>query len=72
MNDPSVLVVDEPTSALDQERGAAIIELIIELTRTREVATLLVTHDRNHLPLMDTVLVMVDGTLRAHEEVLAA
>lgn len=66
MNDPSVLVVDEPTSALDQERGGAIIELIIELTRTHNVATLLVTHDRTHLPLMDTVLVMVDGDLSVH------
>ena len=63
MNDPSVLIVDEPTSALDQERGGAIIELIIELTRARNVATLLVTHDRTHLPLMDAVLVMVDGDL---------
>lgn len=72
MNDPSVLVVDEPTSALDQERGAAIIELIIELTRTRKVATLLVTHDRSHLPLMDTVLGMVDGTLSVHETAAAA
>jgi putative ABC transport system ATP-binding protein len=66
MNDPSVLVVDEPTSALDQERGAAIIELIIELTRTRNVATLLVTHDRTHLPQMDSVLLMVDGDLSVH------
>lgn len=71
MNDPSVLVVDEPTSALDQERGGAIIELIIELTRTRNVATLLVTHDRSHLPLMDAVLTMVDGNLRAQEPVAA-
>ncbi|MGO4782721.1 ABC transporter ATP-binding protein [Cryobacterium sp. W22_MBD10_FK3] len=72
MNDPSVLVVDEPTSALDQERGAAIIELVIDLTRTRNVATLLVTHDRSHLPLMDTVLSMVDGNLSVHEAAAAA
>lgn len=72
MNDPSVLVVDEPTSALDQERGGAIIELIIELTRTRNVATLLVTHDRSHLPLMDTVMVMVDGNLSVYEAVAEA
>lgn len=71
MNDPSVLVVDEPTSALDQERGAAIIELIMELTRTRNVATLLVTHDRSHLPLMDIVLGMVDGNLSVHEAAAA-
>lgn len=72
MNDPSVLVVDEPTSALDQERGGAIIELIIELTRMRNVATMLVTHDRTHLPLMDSVLVMVDGNLSMHEPAAAA
>ncbi|MCR2763615.1 ABC transporter ATP-binding protein [Microbacterium sp. zg.B48] len=72
MNDPSVLVVDEPTSALDQERGGAIIELIIELTRTRGVATLLVTHDRSHLPLMDAVLTMVDGNLSVHERAALA
>ena len=29
MNDPQLLVVDEPTSALDQERGAAVMDLII-------------------------------------------
>ncbi|CAN5155070.1 ABC transporter ATP-binding protein [soil metagenome] len=63
MHDPSVLVVDEPTSALDQERGAAIVELIIGLTRSRRTATLLVTHDRTHLPLMDAALTMVDGVL---------
>jgi putative ABC transport system ATP-binding protein len=72
MNDPSVLVVDEQTSAIDQERGSAIIELIIELTRARNVATLLVTHDRTHLPLMDAVLTMVDGSLSVHRAIAAA
>jgi putative ABC transport system ATP-binding protein len=61
MNDPSVLIVDEPTSALDQERGHEIIELIMKLTREKNTATLLVTHDRTHLPLMDDVITMVDG-----------
>ncbi len=71
MNDPAVFVVDEPTSSLDQERGSAIIELIIALTRSRNVATLLVTHDRTHLPLMDAVLTMVDGNLSVHREAAA-
>ena len=66
MNDPSVLVVDEPTSALDQARGGAIIELVIELTRSHGVATLLVTHDQSHLPLMDAVHSMLDGVLTTH------
>lgn len=63
MNDPSVLVVDEPTSALDQARGGAIIELVIDLTRSHDVATLLVTHDHSHLPSMDVVHTMLDGVL---------
>lgn len=65
MNDPAVLIIDEPTSALDSERGAAIIDLIMTMTAERDTATLLVTHDRTHLPLFDAVHVMVDGVLSA-------
>jgi putative ABC transport system ATP-binding protein len=61
MNDPSVLLVDEPTSALDQERGAAIIDLILRLTDELNTSTLLVTHDLVHLPRMHGVLHLVDG-----------
>ncbi|MGA1835362.1 ABC transporter ATP-binding protein [Herbiconiux sp. 11R-BC] len=63
MNEPTVLLVDEPTSALDQERGAAIIELILELTEQLGTATLLVTHDTAHLPRMHGVVHLVDGAL---------
>lgn len=72
MNDPSVLVVDEPTSALDQARGGAIIELVIDLTRSHDVATLLVTHDHSHLPAMDAVYTMVDGVLASRRHAEAA
>jgi putative ABC transport system ATP-binding protein len=64
MNDPAVLLVDEPTSALDHDRGAAIIELVTDLTRRRGTATVLVTHDRGHLHRVDAVAEMVDGRLR--------
>lgn len=63
MNDPAVLIVDEPTSSLDQERGHEIIELIMNLTREKNTATLLVTHDRTHLPRMDDVFAMIDGKI---------
>lgn len=63
MNDPSVLVVDEPTSALDRDRGLQIIELLVDLTRQRNTATLLVTHDDRHLELADAVVAMRDGVL---------
>lgn len=63
MNEPSVLVVDEPTSALDSKLGAEITELIVKITKQHNTATMLVTHDRNHLPMMDAVAEMRDGQL---------
>ncbi|MFD5464181.1 ABC transporter ATP-binding protein [Kitasatospora sp. NPDC127059] len=63
MNDPTVLLVDEPTSALDHERGAAVLELITELTHRRATATVLVTHDRTHLTAVDQVAEVHDGRL---------
>lgn len=69
MNEPSLLVVDEPTSALDSVLGAAITELIVRITKEHNTATLLVTHDRTHLPLMDAVTEMHDGVLSCSEPV---
>lgn len=63
MNEPSVLLVDEPTSALDHDRGAAVLDLLITLTRDRSTATVLVTHDHAHLERMDRTATMTDGRL---------
>ncbi|MET9599615.1 ABC transporter ATP-binding protein [Streptomyces sp. NPDC006459] len=63
MNEPAVLLVDEPTSALDHERGAAVLDLLVTLTRERGTATVVVTHDRAHLERMDRTATMADGRL---------
>ncbi|MFF9350110.1 ABC transporter ATP-binding protein [Streptomyces sp. NPDC014734] len=65
MNEPGVLLVDEPTSALDHERGAAVLDLLVALTRQRSTATVLVTHDRTHLDRADRTVTMHDGRLTA-------
>jgi putative ABC transport system ATP-binding protein len=72
MNEPSVLLVDEPTSALDHERGAAILDLLVTLTRERSTATVLVTHDRVHLERMDRTATMADGRLTPSPDPVAA
>ncbi|MFC9896559.1 ABC transporter ATP-binding protein [Nocardia sp. NPDC127579] len=73
MNDPTLLVIDEPTSALDTERGSAIIDLILDMSRTHRAATLLVTHDHTHLHRMNAVYTMTDGVLTpAHTATAAA
>lgn len=61
VHEPAVLVVDEPTSALDQERGAAIMALIAQLTHERGTATMLVTHDLVHRDALDSLVTVVDG-----------
>ncbi|MEU5717981.1 ABC transporter ATP-binding protein [Streptomyces sp. NPDC020403] len=65
MNEPAVLLVDEPTSALDHERGAAVLDLLLRLTRERSTATVMVTHDRAHLARVDGTVTMEDGRLTA-------
>ncbi|MGH3177427.1 MAG: ABC transporter ATP-binding protein [Streptosporangiaceae bacterium] len=64
MNDPAVLLIDEPTSALDRERGAAVIDLLANLTTQRGTATVLVTHDRAHLGRASQTAEVIDGRLR--------
>ncbi|MFJ8859092.1 ABC transporter ATP-binding protein [Streptomyces sp. NPDC102451] len=65
VNEPAVLLVDEPTSALDHERGAAVLDLLLGLTRERSTATVMVTHDRAHLDRVDGTVSMEDGFLSA-------
>ncbi|MEU3194263.1 ABC transporter ATP-binding protein [Streptomyces sp. NPDC006992] len=65
MNDPTVLLVDEPTSALDHERGAAVVDLLVRLTRRQGAATVLVTHERAHLSVVDRLAEVHDGRLAA-------
>jgi putative ABC transport system ATP-binding protein len=72
MNEPSVLIVDEPTSALDSERGAQIMQLLLDLTAERATSTLLVTHDMSLAASMHHVCVMTDGVLRPSRDVAVA
>ncbi|MER1997502.1 MAG: ABC transporter ATP-binding protein [Arthrobacter sp.] len=63
MGNPSLLLVDEPTAALDHERSASIMKLLRGVTEEFNVATVLVTHDVEFLPLADVVVRMRDGVL---------
>ena len=65
MGSPKVLLVDEPTAALDHERSAAIVGLLRQVTSEFSVATVMVTHDTEFVPLTDAVATMRDGRLAA-------
>jgi peptide/nickel transport system ATP-binding protein len=42
---PQLLIADEPTTGLDVTTQAAVMDLITELARERQMATLFITHD---------------------------
>ena len=42
---PKLLIADEPTTGLDVTTQKAVMELITELTRERNMSTMLITHD---------------------------
>lgn len=63
MGNPRVLLVDEPTAALDHERSEAVVRLLVQVTREFNVATVMVTHDTEFIPLTDAVAIMRDGRL---------
>ncbi|MET3351196.1 UNVERIFIED_ORG: ABC-type lipoprotein export system ATPase subunit [Arthrobacter sp. UYEF1] len=65
MRDPRILLVDEPTAALDHERSDSIVRLLRRVTDDFRVATVMVTHDTEFVPLSDAVATMRDGHLTA-------
>ena len=44
-NDPPLLLADEPTGNLDSQTGHQVIELLLDVNRTRSTTLVLVTHD---------------------------
>jgi len=44
MNSPEVLLADEPTAALDADRGAKVMDLLVEQATNAGASTLIVTH----------------------------
>lgn len=64
MKKPVVLLADEPTSALDHATSATMVELLAQLTKEDNIATLMVTHDRSQLSAADRVVEMRDGRVQ--------
>ena len=60
-NDPPIVLADEPTGNLDSTTGRHIMELLMNVRRTREMTLVLVTHDAELAGLADTRLVLRDG-----------
>jgi putative ABC transport system ATP-binding protein len=63
-NDPKVLLADEPTAALDTERGKIVMGLLRKLSREKEAAVIVVTHDVRMVEGFDRVYHIADGRIQ--------
>ena len=64
---PRLILADEPTAALDRQNGRDLLRLMSRLTRERNVAVLVVTHDPRVLEFADKIFHMEDGMLTSAE-----
>jgi putative ABC transport system ATP-binding protein len=64
---PRLLLADEPTGSLDSRRAREVLELLRDLCREREVATMIVSHDPMAAAYADRVLALRDGRLSGYE-----
>ncbi len=62
-NDPPILFADEPTGNLDSNTGRHVLDLLLDVRRTRRTTLVLVTHDHDLASLADVRLVLRDGRL---------
>ena len=60
---PKLILADEPTAALDSHTGRAVVDLLHELARDRDIPILMVTHDNRVLDIADRIVNMEDGRL---------
>ena len=60
-NDPPILLADEPTGNLDSATGHQVIELLLEVNRSRKTTLVLVTHDPELASVADIAIALRDG-----------
>lgn len=62
-NEPRLLLADEPTGQLDSRTGRVIIDLIVELVHSENIAAIVATHDPAPIAIADRVIELSDGVV---------
>lgn len=65
MNEPDIILADEPTASLDANRGHKVVQMIADEVKRKNKAAIMVTHDERVLDLVDRVIRIEDGYLKA-------
>lgn len=61
VNDPAIIMADEPTGNLDSKSGKEIMELILNLNKTKGTTIIIVTHDPIVAEQTQRIIRLIDG-----------
>jgi putative ABC transport system ATP-binding protein len=60
---PDIVLADEPTANLDQKNGAALLNLMHDLNRKKQITFLFSTHDAMVMERAERLIHMIDGEI---------
>ncbi len=63
INGPKLLLADEPTGALDEGNAKRLIELLVELNESENLALIVVTHDRTIAEAVGEIRTLKNGKI---------
>ncbi len=68
VNEPSIVIADEPTGNLDAKNERKLIELLLKITREKNMAVVLATHNRDLADMADATFLLEDRILKPFPE----
>jgi putative ABC transport system ATP-binding protein len=63
INQPKLILADEPTAALDEKSGAAVVQILRQLSREESCTSLIVTHDSRIMNEADRIVDLERGRI---------
>jgi putative ABC transport system ATP-binding protein len=63
INQPKLILADEPTAALDEKSGAAVVQLLRQLSKEESCTSLIVTHDSRIMNEADRIVDLERGRI---------
>ena len=63
VNEPAIILADEPTGNLDTQSGEEIMELLLDLNRSRGTTLIVVTHDPEIAAMTKRIVQILDGVI---------
>lgn len=68
VGDPEIVFADEPTGNLDSKTSKEVLELILDITKEKNITLIMVTHNKGLAQYADKVVYILDGKIQRIEK----